>query len=100
MEKLFIENNFKHKYIKYIGPYKNYFLISPFYYFINKFIQRKSSQKPFICPVCGFSNNKKNKTQISTNIKKKRSILINFLNILWPQKINYRWIIALYKKTN
>lgn len=99
MENLFIKNNFKCKNIKYIGPRKNYLIISPLYCFINKFIQKKYSKKPFICPVCNFNNsNNKIKKKYSPKNKIIRSRLVFLLNQFWPTQTKYKWIIGLYKK--
>jgi len=99
MKTLFKKYHFKSKYVKYIGPKKSYLIVSPLYSFINKFIQKRSPNIPFVCPVCGFTNkDTTNKKDNKINNRTIRSRLVTILNMFWPKYIKYKWIIALYEK--
>jgi len=99
---LFESQGYRSKEIKYISKRNVYFILTPIFKWYKK-VRGKLLTEGTVCPVCGYEvKNKTKKGEIS--VKKDRSSVVynmfSFLKKIWPKKHTYKWIAALYEKTD
>ncbi len=97
LNSLFVEDGFSCEYVKKLGQNREYFIISPIYRLIKRYLQRKHFSGVLICPVCNFTNdsliNNLGNKQVQNSFSFKLGKLIK---LFWPSYTRYKWLVALY----
>ncbi|MFH1547236.1 MAG: class I SAM-dependent methyltransferase [bacterium] len=101
MKSLLMKFGFRPRKIIVIGEKTEYFFISPLFYYLNRFFLRKNPKYPYVFLICGHKN--KNMLRLSKNLSKNklvkpRRLMVKCLDIFWPKRTKYRWILALYQR--